>query len=573
MAYMFPEKPKEFTPNSQEDVMFEALAKLPDSYYVFHSFSIVNVVDGIVHESETDFVIFNADKGLLCLEAKAGQVKYEDGCWRYGNGNPMSHDGPFNQAAVNKWKLGKYMDQLGVSYLKNRCKMLHAVWFPSVTKECFLGIDLPSEADINLLLTKEALDNTEEYIVEIFDVQLPNRKKNNMSQKDVQIMLNRVLVPSFNLVSISELKRDHRRYVFKSMLKEQVALLNYLEEQNSAVINGMAGTGKTVMAVEKAKRHADSGDNVLFLCYNRYLKEYLQQVYAHENISYYTIDGLACKLCDINVADYEKLKDVLMQMYIDGTFPYKHIVIDEGQDFGKEQMNETDIIDLLKSNVLDDEAKKGTFYLFYDKNQMIQAECIPEYISEADCKLTLYRNCRNTENIAITSLRLLGSEQKPKLFKGAIVGDSPEMYFAEDMVSTINILNTVIEQNWSAGYDNIQILTCKTEIRSIISDECSTGVYIYQGKKIPYTTCRKYKGLEADVIIMVDMNREMFSQQGEQIMYVGSSRARHKLVLIAELSDADCEKMLADLNLRKSRKPQKAIATAYNAKYNVIINE
>lgn len=43
MAYMFPEKPKEFAPNSQEGVMFEALAKLPDSYYVFHSFSIVNV--------------------------------------------------------------------------------------------------------------------------------------------------------------------------------------------------------------------------------------------------------------------------------------------------------------------------------------------------------------------------------------------------------------------------------------------------------------------------------------------------------------------------------------------------
>lgn len=56
-------------------------------------------------------------------------------------------------------------------------------------------------------------------------------------------------------------------------------------------------------------------------------------------------------------------------------------------------------------------------------------------------------------------------------------------------------------------------------------------------------------------------------------MYVGSSRARYKLVLIAGLSDADCEKMLADLNLRKSRKPQKAIATAYNAKYKVIINE
>ena len=56
------------------------------------------------------------------------------------------------------------------------------------------------------------------------------------------------------------------------MLKEQVALLNYLEEQNCAIINGMAGTGKTVMALEKARRHSDNNEKVLFLCYNFYLK-------------------------------------------------------------------------------------------------------------------------------------------------------------------------------------------------------------------------------------------------------------------------------------------------------------
>ena len=55
--------------------------------------------------------------------------------------------------------------------------------------------------------------------------------------------------------------------------KEQIALLNYLEEQDNAVINGLAGTGKTVMAVEKARRHAEKDESVLFLCYNFYLKD------------------------------------------------------------------------------------------------------------------------------------------------------------------------------------------------------------------------------------------------------------------------------------------------------------
>ena len=59
MAIMIPDKPKEFEVNSHEDLMFEALATLPDTYYVFHSFSIVSIVDSIVYESETDFVIFH----------------------------------------------------------------------------------------------------------------------------------------------------------------------------------------------------------------------------------------------------------------------------------------------------------------------------------------------------------------------------------------------------------------------------------------------------------------------------------------------------------------------------------
>lgn len=567
MAYMFPEKPKECAPNSREDIMFSALSRLPDDYYVFHSFSVVQVVDGVVYESETDFVIFCPDKGLICLEAKAGQVRYENGCWRYGDGRPMSHDGPFNQAAGNKWKLRKYIEELKLSYLLDKCKMLHAVWFPSVGMEHFKGVSLPSEADRNLMLTREAFDNITESIDRIFAIKLPNAVENKMSQKDVKEMINCVLAPSFNLISIPELKLDHKRMVFKQMLKEQVALLNYLEEQNCAVINGLAGTGKTIMAVKKAQMDSEKKERVLFLCYNIFLKNYLQENYNDPNIDYFTIDGLACKLCDTKTADYGRLKDVLTEMYMDETFPYRHIVIDEGQDFGRTDISETDIIDLLKSNVMDDESKAGSFYLFYDRNQMVQANALPSYIEEADCRLTLYRNCRNTENIAITSMRLLGSGKEPKLFDGAVAGDSPEMYFATDTESTVKTLNHILSEYLDNKYDNIQILTCKTEDSSIIAGECSTGVYLYKGKKIPFTTCRKYKGLESDAVIMVDMEKKIFEDNCEQIMYVGSSRARYKLAMIAQMDEEGCGELLAGRANKKTRTPYKAFASLFNAKY------
>ena len=112
MAIMCPCEIKEFNENSLEDLMYECLKKLPDDYYVFHSFKIVNVSnDNIIYESEADFVIFHPKKGILCIEAKAGNVKYDNGKWYYGSGLPMSHDGPYRQAESMKWKLSKLFDE------------------------------------------------------------------------------------------------------------------------------------------------------------------------------------------------------------------------------------------------------------------------------------------------------------------------------------------------------------------------------------------------------------------------------------------------------------------------------
>ncbi len=45
MAHMIPAKPKDFDERSHEGDVFNALKKLPDDYYVFHSYSTVGVSD------------------------------------------------------------------------------------------------------------------------------------------------------------------------------------------------------------------------------------------------------------------------------------------------------------------------------------------------------------------------------------------------------------------------------------------------------------------------------------------------------------------------------------------------
>ena len=133
MAIMIPSRPLEVPEHSREDEMFDALEKLSDEYYVFHSFRIITNDGNVIHESETDFVIFNRHKGIMCIEAKAGAVKCQNDTWFYQSGIEMKHGGPFKQADLNKWKLSKYFEKVGLSNLLKKCKLTHAVWFPSIS--------------------------------------------------------------------------------------------------------------------------------------------------------------------------------------------------------------------------------------------------------------------------------------------------------------------------------------------------------------------------------------------------------------------------------------------------------
>lgn len=562
MAVMIPKRPREFTPSSREGVMFDALKQLPDDYYVFHSFSYMRTNDNAVKEGEADFVIFHPQKGVIALEAKAGQVRYEEGQWLYSSGIAMRHGGPFKQASRNMHNLMDHIDDSGMSDIRRRCKFMSAVWFPSINEEQLTSINLPAEANPKMILTKEALDDPEPYLDRIYSVDTGRVTFTNLSENDTNRLIREVFCPEFNLFPAASLENDIRKVRFNRLLKEQVSILNFLSEQQTAVINGAAGTGKTVIAVEKAKRHASFGEKVLFLCFNNKLKDYLEKHIQEDLIDFYTIAGLACKLCDTSEPDYKALKDKLETMYFNGSFPYKHVIVDEGQDFGMENIEESDILEIIKAIITDGEDEGSTFYIFYDKLQLIQAEYMPSIIEDADCKLTLYKNCRNTANIATTSLRPL-TERKPKLFEGCVKGVPAKIHYCSSNEAAIKRIDETIDALKTENCKSIVILTCRTKEKSILKDMVKDGKY--KGKCM-FTTCRKFKGLEADAIILVDVDGTTFNSDNVLIYYVGSSRARLNLDIITELSDNDCIDILQNrLNVNNIRNPKKELAKALNA--------
>lgn len=559
MAVMIPEKPNRFHPGSLEDVMFEALERLPDEYTVFHSFRITKTKGGMLHESETDFVIFHRRKGIICLEAKAGAVAYRDGRWFYGNGEPMHNGGPFNQAASNKWKL---MDLIGSSrlrYLADRIKFLHGVWLPSLSAKQIDSIPMPPEGAHALVFGTEALENPIPYIEALFSLNVQSGTTTNLSENEAESLIMEILCPEFNVFPSANFDTDLKHRAFHRMLSEQAGILNFLSEQRTAVINGAAGTGKTLIAVEKARRHAVAGGRVLFLCYNAELKKHLASCYGHRMIDFMTLDGYVCKLCGTTSADYGTAEKKLKDYAAFGSFPYKHVIVDEGQDFGRDDIEETEILRLLHGAVMAVSGFDSSFYVFYDRLQMVQSDKIPEFIREADCKLTLHRNCRNTENVCRTSMSLV-QQDIDTLFYSRVAGKIPRLHFCTASVSQIKVVDSIIAELKEAGIEDIAILTLGTEKDSFMGNDAAVGTY--EGCR--FTTCRKFKGLEADAVILVDFT-ERAVLRNTLLFYVGASRARLRLEVVTNMDNDACSRFMKNVvGQRKFRRPIREFASLLN---------
>ena len=555
MAVMIPEIPNPFQTRSLEDVMFEALKSLPDSCMIFHSFRLTDVKAGILNESETDFIIFDRERGVLCLEAKAGAVSFRDGRWMYGNGTPMRSGGPFRQAAANKWKLMELIGNSRLGFLTERIKFLHGVWFPSLSSERIDEIVMPPEADRRIVLGSEALFDAWTCIEHLFSLNVPAGIVTDISDGEFRAVVREILCPKFNIFPPPKFDVDLKHAVFHRMLDEQSGILNFLTEQKSAVINGAAGPGKTMIAVEKAVRHAADGERVLFLCYNSELKKFLVLHYENPLIDFMTLDGYVCRLCGVSVSDYGRAEKKLKDFAAFDSFPYDHVIVDEGQDFGRDAVENAKLLHLLHDAVLADPNSKSSCYVFYDRFQVVQSDRIPGFIRNAECRLTLHKNCRNTENVCRTAMSLLPECGKAEVLRG-IAGKIPCIHFCGEK-TYFNALDDVIGGLHRDGIDDIVILTLSTETDSIVSGSIRNGVY----GECRFMSCRKFKGLEADAVILVDFT-ELTVINDAMLFYVGASRARIRLEIMTTMDNESCRNTMERMKGEGAgRRPMRDLAS------------
>jgi hypothetical protein len=181
----------------------------------------------------------------------------------------------------------------------------------------------------------------------------------------------------------------------ETLTQEQLQVLNMLRYQRRVAIAGCAGSGKTLIAVEKAVRLDKAGVRTLIMCHNRYLANYIQTLIRGTGIFIIDFTSWVNRLLHqepvvgTSWTHYEEPTDEELTQAFDNLVAsderYDAILVDEGQDFRAEWWL---IIEAALAN-----AEYGIFYIFYDDNQAL----LPDRASYPIKQLpfVLSKNCRN----------------------------------------------------------------------------------------------------------------------------------------------------------------------------------
>ena len=179
---------------------------------------------------------------------------------------------------------------------------------------------------------------------------------------------------------------------------------------------------------------------------------------------------------------------------------------------------------------------------------------LPHWIEDAECRLVLNKNCRNTAEIFKTACSIIGRDN---FLFNEIHGDVPFLRFYDTEKELKCIVERFLEKmkKEEVTAEKIAILTAATISNSFLNlNEIYASFHLSEKReegKIHFTTIRKFKGLEADAILIVDASMiGLKADEYKRLIYVGASRAKNylEIAMIQDIADVDMGDYIRCLN-------------------------
>ncbi len=554
------------TGREAEDRVYQGLRRaVPDEAAVFLRTPYLTGDDGRAHgEGEADIVVADPRRGLFFVEVKGGSpIRLDrDGQW-WSGANRIAD--PFDQATRAKHELVRRI-VAREDWAWEAPRAGHAVCFPHVDRDAIFGA-LPADAGPELILDRMDLASPHSLAValERVDRAWPRPGAGLVLTPSQLEVVRDVLRPSVRFGSFLRGEIEEGEADVRQATDQQRWFLDVVSESRRRVeVAGCAGSGKTLLAAEKARRLAAAGYRTLLVCFNQPLATWLTGSGSpigghavHDRLDVLTFHELCRRLGrragtlardprpgeDPGDGWFAALPGVLGAA-IDALGPQYHaIIVDEGQDF------ERSWFDLL-ARLLEDPAE-DVWYVFHDPAQALSHPDTVVELGFEDFPLT--RNCRNPLPIHEAAIRFApGWAEATALRAGGLPLRLEPAAPGPEAVSRLADVLRDLRREHVPAWDIVVLSgaplhrSAAWRERHAFSDPLWNGNVRDDGRpagrpadQVPGTpddvilcdTIRRFKGLDQKVVVLVELDPA--DPRLETLLYVGVSRAREHLVVIA----------------------------------------
>ena len=543
MAHMYPKLfPRENKSGGEKKVFHFFKENAPDNWYILHSFRLpahLKVVFG-----ESDFIVIAPGFGIFTLEIKSGGVGFDGTDWLFIDRDhkvSKKQRGPFEQARDGMFEVERIIKRhTGNNYSREKYLYGYGVIF---TDEDSFPVSAITEDESWRLMQKTGSGDYCAFIKKLatkFKKELKSlgkRLPGELTAEDAALICS-VLRPEIECVPPMKSFIEYSEEDIIKLTDEQFRCMDDIEINDRTVVLGGAGTGKTLLALEDARRAYDMGKTVAVFCYNKNLAKSIRKSLPAE-IDVFSFHAFMTKICGKRVDelgtgwDNNFFKNVLPKLTLsvlqEHPVRYSKIIIDEFQDLC------VDTYLKVLNEILEGELFDGcfTFYGDFAKQAIYSSDTsldsLGNYAYYAKKKLSI--NCRNTKNIGNEIVNVTGYEDTKYLF--SISGEPVEYYSWRDLVEEKEALKKVLKtlKTKSISSKDIMILSPRKRSDSVVS-ALDPAKYVIgdidddpKSYQALFSTAQSFKGLESKVVIVTDI--EDYSDLN--LMYVALSRARSKM--------------------------------------------